>query len=75
MLARWIKGVLGTNGLAMGYSDGNTVTAMWNYAQRFGMSDNMRMTIPMALRHQVHSKSWRPRPTARRSLAGLRQTP
>jgi len=25
---------------AMGYYDGNTVTAMWNYAQHFAMSDN-----------------------------------
>jgi len=24
----------------MGYVDGNTVTALWNYAQRFAMSDN-----------------------------------
>src|SRR4029077_17119667 len=24
----------------MGYFDGNTVTAMWNWAQRFAMSDN-----------------------------------
>ena len=24
----------------MGYYDGNTVTAVWNYAQRFAMSDN-----------------------------------
>jgi phospholipase C len=24
----------------MGYFDGNTVTALWNYAQRFSMSDN-----------------------------------
>jgi phospholipase C len=29
-----------TNGLVMGYFDGNTVTALWNYAQRFAMSDN-----------------------------------
>ncbi|MGH9776675.1 MAG: phospholipase C [Candidatus Acidiferrales bacterium] len=29
----------GTN-LVMGYFDGNTVTAMWNYAQHFAMSDN-----------------------------------
>src|ERR1700761_6054450 len=29
-----------TNGLVMGYYDGNTVTALWNYAQRFAMSDN-----------------------------------
>ena len=24
----------------MGYYDGNTVTALWNYAQYFAMSDN-----------------------------------
>jgi phospholipase C len=29
-----------TNGLVMGYYDGNTVTALWNYAQRFAISDN-----------------------------------
>jgi phospholipase C len=27
-------------GLVMGYFDGNTVTALWNYAQRFAMNDN-----------------------------------
>jgi phospholipase C len=27
-------------GLVMDYYDGNTVTALWNYAQRFSMSDN-----------------------------------
>jgi phospholipase C len=27
-------------GVAMGYYDGNTVTALWNYAQHFAMSDN-----------------------------------
>ena len=26
--------------LVMGYYDGNTVTALWNYAQQFAMSDN-----------------------------------
>jgi phospholipase C len=26
--------------LVMGYYDGNTATAMWNYAQRFAMNDN-----------------------------------
>jgi phospholipase C len=26
--------------LVMGYFDGNTVTGLWNYAQRFAMSDN-----------------------------------
>jgi phospholipase C len=29
-----------TTGLVMGYYDGNTVTAYWNYAQRFAMNDN-----------------------------------
>jgi phospholipase C len=32
----WGKG----QGLVMGYFDGNTVTAMWNYAQHFVMNDN-----------------------------------
>ena len=32
-------GVFGTRGQVMGYYDGNTVTALWNYAQRFAMSD------------------------------------
>jgi phospholipase C len=27
-------------GLVMGYFDGNTVTAMWNYAQHYAMNDN-----------------------------------
>jgi phospholipase C len=31
--------VLGPNSV-MGYYDGNTVTALWNYAQHFAMSDN-----------------------------------
>ncbi len=30
--------------VAMGYFDGNTVTALWNYAQRFAMSDNCYST-------------------------------
>jgi phospholipase C len=30
----------GTTGLVMGYYDGNTVTALWNYAQHYAMSDN-----------------------------------
>jgi len=34
------SGLFGTPGLTMGYYDGNTVTAMWNYAQQFAMSDN-----------------------------------
>ncbi|MDE2080846.1 MAG: alkaline phosphatase family protein [Burkholderiales bacterium] len=33
-------GAFGTKGQVMGYYDGNTVTAMWEYAQHFAMSDN-----------------------------------
>jgi phospholipase C len=33
-------GVFGNNAQVMGYFDGNTVTAFWNYAQNFAMSDN-----------------------------------
>ena len=32
--------VVNTNGMVMGYFDGNTVTAYWNYAQHFAMNDN-----------------------------------
>jgi phospholipase C len=34
----------GTTALVMGYYDGNTVTALWNYAQHFAMSDNSYST-------------------------------
>jgi phospholipase C len=33
-------GSFGTRGQVMGYFDGNTVTALWQYAQHFAMSDN-----------------------------------
>jgi phospholipase C len=33
-------GLYGSPGLTMDYFDGNTVTAMWNYAQHFTLSDN-----------------------------------
>jgi phospholipase C len=33
------KGIAATTGLTMGYYDGNTVTALWNYAQHYAMSD------------------------------------
>jgi phospholipase C len=33
-----------TPGLVMGYYDGNTVTALWNYAQHYSMSDNFYNT-------------------------------
>ncbi len=36
--------VVETTGLVMGYFDGNTVTALWNYAQHFAMSDNSYST-------------------------------
>jgi phospholipase C len=29
-----------TTGITMGYYDGNTVTALWNYAQHYALSDN-----------------------------------
>ena len=29
----------------MGYYDGNTVTALWNYAQHYSMSDNFFDTL------------------------------
>ena len=33
-------GAFGTQGQVMGYFDGNTVTALWNYAQHFALNDN-----------------------------------
>jgi phospholipase C len=33
-------GAFGTTAQVMGYFDGNTVTALWNYAQNYAMSDN-----------------------------------
>src|ERR1700733_751972 len=33
------SGFAATTGLTMGYYDGNTVTAVWNYAQHYAMSD------------------------------------
>jgi phospholipase C len=33
-------GAFGTPGQVMGYFDGNTVTALWNYAQHFAMDDD-----------------------------------
>jgi len=37
--------IVATKGLVMGYYDGNTVTALWNYAQHFAMSDNSFDTV------------------------------
>jgi Phosphoesterase family len=36
----------------MGYYDGNTVTALWNYAQHFAMSDSYYQTN-YGIQHQV----------------------
>ena len=33
-------GNYGPNGIVMDYYDGNTVTALWNYAQHFALNDN-----------------------------------
>jgi phospholipase C len=33
-------GIAGTTALNLGYYDGNTVTAMWNYAQHYAMNDH-----------------------------------
>ncbi len=38
------SGLTATTGLTMGYYDGNTVTALWNYAQHFALSDNSYST-------------------------------
>ena len=32
--------IVDTTGLVMGYYDGNTLTALWNYAQYYAMNDN-----------------------------------
>ncbi len=34
------NGTMPNDGIVMAYYDGNTVTAMWNYAQNFALSDN-----------------------------------
>ena len=34
-----------STGVVMGYFDGNTVTAMWNYAQHYALSDNSYSTM------------------------------
>ena len=33
-------GAFNTTGLVLGYYDGNTATALWNYAQHFALNDN-----------------------------------
>ncbi len=41
----WSDTQYNEKGLVMDYYDGNTVTAMWNYAQHFAMSDNSYGTV------------------------------
>jgi phospholipase C len=36
------QGAFGTTGQVMGYYDGNTLSAMWSYAQNYAMSDSAR---------------------------------
>jgi phospholipase C len=38
------NGIFTQPGIVMDYYDGNTVTAMWNYAQNYAMSDNSHNT-------------------------------
>jgi phospholipase C len=40
MKATAAPGLAGTTALTMGYFDGNTVTALWNYAQHYALSDH-----------------------------------
>ena len=69
-------------GDVMNYYDGNTVTALWNYAQRFAMSDNSYGTTfgPSAPARSTSSPvtpaAWTrsTRPTARRSRPRPRRT-
>ncbi|WP_066368824.1 phospholipase C [Neobacillus fumarioli] len=42
---KFVTGTGGGNNIVMDYYDGNTVTAMWNYAQNFAMSDNFFGTV------------------------------
>ena len=58
----------------MDYYDGNTVTALWNYAQHFTMSDNSYSTqfgpsTPGAL-NLVSGNTTARSPTRRQRLAG-----
>jgi phospholipase C len=41
----YCTGQYASPGLAMDYYDGNTVTALWNYAQNYAMSDNNWDTV------------------------------
>ncbi len=45
--------------ITMGYFDGNTVTALWNYAQHFAISDNFfGSTFGPSTPPCVRSDSW-----------------
>jgi phospholipase C len=51
-----------TTGLVMGYYDGNTVTALWNYAQNYALNDNS-YTLFLVHRRRVPSTWSRVKPT------------
>ncbi len=48
----------------MGYYDGNTVTALWNYAQHFAMNDNSYDTTFGPSTPGAHQPHFRARPAA-----------
>jgi hypothetical protein len=68
----------GPVGLVMDYYDGNTVTALWNYAQHFAMNDNSFNTtfgpstpgalnlvaIPLPISPAISADQWLTIPTA-----------
>ena len=72
------NGKTANKGIVMGYYDGNTVTAMWNYAQNFAMSDNSwSTTLGPPLRAPSTSSREPPRapPCCRSAPTGLTPAP
>jgi hypothetical protein len=55
--------------LNLGYFDGNTVTALWNYAQHFAMSDNFQLNL-----RSLDSRRAEPPPHTRPSAKHITQT-
>ena len=48
----------GPTGIVMDYYDGNTVTAMWNYAQHFSLNDYSRTTRSSWTFHAGRAETW-----------------
>lgn len=63
-------GIANTTALTMGYYDGNTVTAMWNYSQHYALNDHS-FVPPSVHRPRVPSTSSPARPT----VASLQRAP